>query len=90
MSRKIKIEKTKAFWSSCMRSYEMSWFPEHQPLEKDYNSSSSAHKWPWWVSENPALPILPRCAVFTKKEMKILEDNEDLFYYHQVVPIVIS
>ena len=30
-------------------SYEMSWFPEHQPLEKEFNSSSSSHHWPWLV-----------------------------------------
>ena len=30
-------------------SYEMSWFPDHQPLEKDYNSSSSNQHWPWLV-----------------------------------------
>jgi len=25
----------------------------------------------------------PWCAVFTETEMKLLEDNEDLFYYYQ-------
>ena len=30
-------------------SYEMSWFPDHKPLEKDYNSSSSNQHWPWLV-----------------------------------------
>ena len=33
--------------------------------------------------------FIKRCAVFTEKEMRILEDNEDLFYYHQVVRLLI-
>ena len=37
------------------RSYEMSWFPNHQPLEKDYNSSSTNHHWPWLVCLHPSL-----------------------------------
>jgi len=67
-NKTLSSKSVKLMWDICR--YEMSWFPEHQPLEKDYNSSSSAHKWPW-------------CAVFTEKEMRIMEDNEDLFYYHQ-------
>ena len=35
-------------------SYEMSWFPDHQPLEKDYNSSSSNQHWPWLVCYHPS------------------------------------
>jgi len=67
-NKTLSSKSVKLMWDICR--YEMSWFPEHQPLEKEFNSSSSSHHWPW-------------CAVFTEKEMKILEDNEDLFYYHQ-------
>ena len=35
-----------------VHSYEMSWFPEQQPLEKENNSSS--HYWPWLVWQHPS------------------------------------
>ena len=38
------------FQNSQTCSYEMSWFPDHHPLEKDYNSANSSnHHWPWLV-----------------------------------------
>ena len=60
-------------WDMCR--FELSFYYKGLALSEHYpqnyqQTHSSSQQYPW-------------CAVFTEEEMKILEDNEDLYYYYK-------